>query len=169
MGNQAGGAPVTELSEFEQRIVANVKKHGCQVNHVFDPDQVTENFSYSIGFRKTVRQPEVIVFGLPKGLMHSMINEVLSQCFNGLNMADGMVVSNLIEGFDCVVKNVLDSNITHEHFGSAIWFDKHVGGGGVIDAFQIVWPGANDGLFPWEEGAAEDVIHAQPALYELAA
>lgn len=157
---------MSELTEFEQRIVANVEEYGCHVMHVFDPDGVEENFSYSIGFPVSVSQPEVIAFGLPRNLMHSMINEVHRQCRDGLIMEDGLRVSDLIEGFECELRSVGPKHIVAEYFGSAMWFHRTQTEQPLAGAFQIVWPGAANGLFPWDEGASQDVIDAQPALYE---
>ena len=155
-----------ELTEFEQRIVANVEQYGCHVMHVFDPEGIEENFSYSIGFPVSVSQPEVIVFGLERKLMHSMINEVHRQCRDGLTMKDGLRVPDLLEGFDCELRAVRPDHIVADYFGSAMWFHRTQTDHPMARAFQIVWPGALNGLFPWDEGISPDVIDAQPALYE---
>jgi len=34
------------------------------------------------------------------------------------------------------------------------------------EAFQVVWPGAQQGFYPWDEGCDLYVIDYQPALYE---
>ena len=157
---------MSELSEFEQRIVANVEQYGCHVMHVFDPDGVEEAFSYSIGFPVSVSQPEVIAFGLSSKLMHSMINELHRQCRDGLRMENGLRVADLIEGYDCELRVVRPERIIADYFGSGMWFHRHRTGQAMTEAFQIVWPGAASGLFPWDEAASQDVVDAQPALYE---
>ncbi len=157
---------MSELTEFEQRIVANVEQYGCHVMHVFDPDGVKANFSYSIGFPVSLCQSDVIVFGLDRKLMQSMINEIHRQCRDGLAMQDELRVSNLLEGFDCELRSVRSENLVAEYFGSAMWYHRTQTGHAVTGAFQIVWPGAVNGLFPWDEGVSQDVIDAQPALYE---
>ncbi|MEO0644182.1 MAG: DUF4262 domain-containing protein [Pseudomonadota bacterium] len=161
---------MSELNEFEERILANIREHGCQVNHVFDPDGVLPGKSYSIGFPETIDQPEVIVFGLPSEVMKFMINDLLRQCREeGLSLHDGLVVSDLLEGFDCIARIVQSEHIIADHFASAMWFSEHRFQTEMKDAFQIVWPSSVAGLFPWDEGVAQDVIDAQPALYEAAA
>lgn len=157
---------MSDLTEFEQRIVENVEQFGCHVMHVFDPDGVEENFSYSIGFPVSVSQPDVIAFGLPRKLMHSMINEIHRQCRDGSAMRDGLRVSDLIEGFECELRSVRSEHIVAEYFGSAMWYCRTQTKHPMENAFQIVWPGAVSGLFPWEEGVSQDVIDTQPALYE---
>ena len=155
-----------ELTEYEEKIVAEVEQHRCYVIQVFDPDGIAPNFSYSIGFPALVAQPEVIVFGLSIPLMHSMIDEIYRQCRHGLSLNGGLRVAGLINGHDCELRSVKPKHIVKDHFNSAMWFHRHRTGEPMTEAFQIVWPGAVDGLFPWDEGASQDVIDAQPALYE---
>jgi hypothetical protein len=153
-----------EETAFEQNIIANVRKHGCHINYVFDPDGDEPGFAYSVGFPETIGQPEVITFGLPMNVMQFMINETLRQCRAGLRLADGLEISGLLEGHVCVLLEIPHGNITRDYFNSAMWFRRHVAGEEMDAAFQIVWPGAQDGLFPWDEGCAEEVIALQPPL-----
>ncbi|WP_305098226.1 DUF4262 domain-containing protein [Croceibacterium aestuarii] len=154
------------LTEIEQTIVDMVDKHGCFIMSVFDPEGVAPDFSYSIGYARTVQQPDVIVFSLPKSLRASMINEIWRQMSeDGLELSDGAEISDLLEGHICVAREVTDPAAIAEHFGSAIWYYRHIGMPAVSRAFQIVWPGAHQGLLPWEEGCASEVIEDQPALY----
>lgn len=157
-----------DLTPFELKLIADIKKHGCQVLHVFDPQGEEPNFSYSIGFPETLAQPEVIVFSLDKGLMHRMINEIWRQASqDGLQLSDGLRIAGLLEGFDCIAREITDPAAIAEHFGSAIWYHRSQRGQSVERAFQIVWPGARQGLFPWEEGCAAQVITDQPPLYQM--
>ena len=157
----------SELNEIEQSIVDNVAKHGCFIMSVFDPDGEEPDFSYSIGFEHTAGQGEVIVFALPKDLRISMINEIRAQIgAGGLELVDGVAIQGLLEGYDCVAREIADMDAIREHFGSAIWFNRRFGPGEMNRAFQIVWPGAQQGLLPWDEGCSQSVIGDQPPLYE---
>ena len=152
-------------SDFETKIIANVDQHGCSINVVIDPDGNDPAFAYSIGFPKSVSQPEVIVFGLSSDMMEYMINETRRQCADeGLALKDGAVVGGLLEGFDCILRAVPADRITVEHFNSAIWYRRAVMGEKMDRAFQIIWPGASDGLFPWDESADPFVIGLQSKL-----
>ena len=151
-------------AEYEAKIISNVEKFGCHVTTVFDPEGVEPSFTYSIGFTRSIGQGEVIVFGLSSNLMGFMINETLRQCRDGLRLAEGVRISGLLEDFDVVVRSIPQANITREHFNSALWFHRREFGTELEDAFQLVWPGAREGLFPWDDGSSCD---AQPALYEI--
>ncbi|MCJ2185534.1 DUF4262 domain-containing protein [Novosphingobium beihaiensis] len=155
-----------KLDRHEQCVVDNIRDYGCQVQFVFDPDGIQPDFSYSIGFPVSVGQPEVIVYGLRNELMHSMVNEMHRQCADGLVLRDGARVSGLLEGFDCVLRHVTAPAAIKEHLGWAIWYHRNQRSVELGEAYQIVWPGAQQGLFPWEKGCDEYVISQQPALYE---
>ena len=153
---------------MEQAIVDNVAKNGCFIMSVFDPEGIEPEFSYSIGFEETVGQPEVIVFSLPKNLRASMINEVWRQVDQkGLRLSGGMEIPDLLEGHLWWAREVTSKEAILEHFGSAIWYKRHFGKGEIERVYQIVWPGAHQGLFPWEAGCAPEVIEDQPALYDM--
>ena len=155
------------LDPAEQEVVDHIRDHGCHVMHVFDDTGDYPDFSYSIGFPVTVGQPEVIVFSLKRELRHFIVNEVLRQCSAGLRLADGMRISGLLESFECTVRHVGDAEAIREHFGWAIWYHSTIRRTHLTEAYQLVWPGAVQGLFPWEEGCDADVSELQPPLYDV--
>lgn len=155
------------LTDYEQKIIDYVESDGCFVTGVFDPDHREPSFSYSVGFPKSVGQGEVIVFGLSHSLMHQMINAIWKSCSQGAVLADGLQMSGILEGFRIIVRKIVPEKIIPEFFNSAIWFHRRSFERELIDAYQIVWPGAQQGLFPWEAGCDEYVIAQQPALYQL--
>jgi hypothetical protein len=168
MGNPAcGGGKVSSRQGFsyEQDIVDNVERAGCHITTVFDPDGVDPSFAYSVGFPQTVKQPDVIVFGLPHEIMSHMINAMLDQCRSVFRMADFKHVEGLLEGHHCVLRAVQSQFIVPDFFNSAMWFNLRQTGEEMTNAFQLVWPGAIDGLFPWEPGSSQEVREYQPALY----
>ena len=97
--------------------------------------------------------------------MHSMLWELFRQLKAGKPIADGTRWSGLIEGFDCISRVVDPTNIKRDYLNSAMWFWEHSKGAGLVPVYQIIWPGAGDGLFPWEEGCADLVREYQPPLY----
>ena len=153
------------LNDFETRTLDNIATHGWSALHVFDPDGLGAEFSYSVGFTRTLGAPEFIVFGLPKDLRHYMLSEVFRQIKAGCTAAPGQRWHNLIEGFDCVGMAATDPELFTEYATSANWFWRHQGHTGHPDVIQLVWPGSKDGLFPWDDGCSPDVIAAQPRLW----
>ena len=132
---------------------------------VFDPEGINPDFTYSTGFTKTLGSPEVIVFGLDRKLMHSMIWNAFRDIQKGATLKDGGRWADLLEGFDCYVKRAEHAELFTEYAVSADWFWRHMGHEGHPEVFQIVWPGAQQGLFPWDEGCDPYVISQQPKLW----
>jgi uncharacterized protein DUF4262 len=153
------------LTDYEQRIVDSVAKHGWFCVSVFG-DKPDDVFSYSVGFSETLNMPECIIFGFSGELAHKVLWEVFHQLKAGAVLSDGRRWSGLIEGFDCISRPVHPSQITREHFNSALWYwGDPIARGRSLEAYQFFWPGVNQGLFPWERGCDQIVRDHQPALY----
>lgn len=168
-----------ELTDLEQRILDNVEEFGCHITSVSPADDEDdflddddeeeggepERFAYSIGFPRTVGQPEVIVFGFSATLAAAVINGVLDRCRDGLVLEDWAEVDGLLQGHKCMLREVEPDCLVPYYFNSAIWFARHETGEDLSRAFQIVWPGVEDGLFPWDKGCAEATRDLQTPLY----
>lgn len=124
-----------------------------------------EQFAYSVGFTETVNQPEVIVFGFSPDLSASVINGVLDLCKSGFVMEDWKVIEGLLQGHRCVLREVELENLIPHYFNAAIWHAEQKRGKPFNRAFQIVWPGIDDGLMPWDKGCSEVVRESQTPLY----
>ena len=155
----------THYSEHEQNMLADIEEHGFQSKGVFDPDGNDPNFCYSIGFTKTLEAPEFIVFGLDLELMHNMLWEVFRQVQAGAKPEHGMRWADVLEGFDCISLKADHPELLTEYSTSANWFWKDQVNEGHPPIYQLVWPGAQQGLFPWEEDCDPYVIEMQPKLW----
>ncbi|MDB2437491.1 DUF4262 domain-containing protein [Hellea sp.] len=153
------------MNDYEVSLLEKVIEHGWHATHVFDPDGNDPLFSYSTGFTKTLGMPEFIIIGLSKDLMHNMLWQIFHQLKAGAVPKDGMRWQGLLEGFDCISKKADHPDLFKEYTVSANWFWKHQGRDGHPEVFQMVWPGAQQGLFPWEEGCDSYVISQQPPLW----
>lgn len=154
-----------ELTDYEKNIIENVDKHGWFATHVFDPDGDSPSFTYSTGFSKTLDQPEFIIFGLGRDLMHYMLWEVFDQLKAGAVPMEDMRWSNVLEGFDCISKKATLSDLHKEFTRSANWFWKWNGNTEPLSVYQLVWPGTQQGLFPWENDCNPNVINQQTKLW----
>lgn len=158
------------MTEYEQDIVDKIAEHGwfcvCVGTAVGD-ESVGPDFAYSVGFWETLKKPELIVFGLPLKLMHSILWSAFRQLKAGTaSMTDGERWPDLIADFDCVSRPVHESQIHRENLNSALWYRRHrTGSDGDLTAFQLFWPGKSDGKFPWEADCTEIVRDCQPLLY----
>ena len=153
------------LNDFEQKILDNIETHGWHATAVSGSKGETKSFAYSVGFSKTLGAPECIVFGLPWDLMHHMLWEVYRQVEAGAAITQGARWQGLLEGFECVSMRATNKELFSKYAISAGWYGRNISGLGEPDVYQIVWPGARDGLFPWDQGCSKDVISAQPQLW----
>lgn len=156
------------LSEFEQRMLGNIERTGCHISIVAPMADEEDGviFAYSAGFLDTINQPEVIIFGLPRELLGFAINDTLRQCREGVILDEGVELHDILQGHKLVVRRVQPEFIVTDYLNSAIWYEQHRTGQDLTDVVQLVWPGPNDGLFPWDEGCDEAVRALQPALYQ---
>lgn len=150
------------LNDYENRLLKNVEEYGWQCLSVFDNGGEKPDFSYSIGFPVTLGAPEFIIFGLKSDVAHDILWSVFNFLKDGREVADMDRWSDLVVGYDCILRDVHPSNIVRDYFNSAMWF--HGPPEDSLKAMQIVWPDA-DGIFPWEPGCAEWVCQDQPPLY----
>jgi len=157
------------LNDYEIKLLKNVEEHGWHATCVFDPDGNDPLFTYSTGFTKSLDKPEFIIFGLSKELMHDMLWEVYSQLEAGAVPQDGMRWQDLLEGTDCVSKKATHPDLLKEYTRSSKWLWNHQKRDGNPEIYQMVWPGAQQGLFPWEKNCDPYVITQQPALWDNSA
>lgn len=152
------------LDAADQELVDNVQEHGFHSMGVHADTEVP-GFRYSIGFWETLGSPEVIIFGLDLKLMHNMLWEMFRQIKSGARLADGARWSELIEGFDCISRPVHPSQM-REHFGYALWYRRYRKQNVQdLQAYQLFWPGRQQGLYPWDPDCVQEVRDHQPTLY----
>jgi hypothetical protein len=152
------------LNTYERTMLRTVAEHGWQCTKVFDPDGNQPDLAYSVGLWESICAPELIVFGLDIDLMHEMLWVIYRRLKSGVLLSDGARWPGVLEGFECVSRPVHPSQLKIEYFNSALWYREYQTGDRMLQAYQIFWPGAENGLFPWEAGA-ETVRELQPLLY----
>lgn len=165
-----------DLTRYERQILANVEEFGCHITVVGasqddddedepgNSDTAGERFAYSVGLPRTVGQPEIIVFGFSTELSAAVINTVLAMCREGLVLEDWAEIDGLLKDHRCIARDVRPQCLVPSYFNAAIWFAEHEGHD-FSRAMQIVWPGVDDGLFPWDKGCSPDVRALQTPLY----
>ncbi len=151
------------LDDAERKVVDDVARYGFHSLNVGAGDGEAQ-FRYSIGFWESA-SPDLIIFGLDPKLMHNMLWEMFRQIQAGNSLSEHKRYSDLIEGSDCIVRQVHASQL-REYFGFGLWYRRHKGYDPMtLVAYQVFWPGAVQGLFPWEPGCVEEVRDFQPLLY----
>lgn len=142
----------------DKRVADDIREYGCHVISVFDPEEATPYFSYSIGVQETSDVPEVIVVGLKPELGGFMVNEYNRQVRAGTRFKRGVLYPGFLEGFDVYIEPARKKVVAQYTFGCDRYYgDKE------YSVVQIVWP-STAGVWPWQKGASEWLKVNQPML-----
>lgn len=142
----------------DEKLVAHVAEHGWYVLFVLEMDE-TPGWAFSIGLYQNFNHPEVVVFGLDKEVMHSVIDSIGEEVRRGKSFAVDGLYPDLIDAYSCTFKPV--NPVWYYHFlGYANWFYQ----GQDYPALQCIWPDKNN-LFPWDPEFNPQWVWAQPLLF----
>ncbi|HRX75222.1 MAG TPA: DUF4262 domain-containing protein, partial [Hyphomonas sp.] len=153
------------ISDEERRILDSIEAHGWYAVHRFDPELEKPNFTYTVGFTKTLNAPEFIVFGLHRDVMFDMLAGVFEQVKAGRKIGDNQVWKGLTEDFECVGRKASHPDLFGKYATLADWYWKRSGNQGHPAVIQLTWPGLLDGLYPWDRKCRADVKAAQTKLW----
>ncbi len=155
-----------QLTKSERRVIDDIRAFGWHGVWV-EEDAEQPNFNYSVGFLDTLQHAEIIIFGLPRKVMHEIMWEMFRDIQSGRRFEEPALYDGLIERFACAVRPVHPTQ--HRlYLGYALWYLRWLGAGRELKAVQLFWPG-KDGLFPWELGCSSVAVARQPLLYLPAA
>lgn len=105
-----------------ESIKENIQKYGWQFQYVFDANGEREEFSYSIGFEESFDHPEIMIFGLKRETMHSILSDIASEIKDGRKFEEGVRTANVLGGeFDVIFKSVKEKYLP-EYAGIATRF-----------------------------------------------
>jgi hypothetical protein len=155
------------MNDFERKIIDSIAVHGWFGLSVSGEGEHAPPFTYSVGFETSLQCPEFIVFGLPGKLAHSMLWNVFRQIRDsGVWPREGLHWSGVLEDYDCISRSVHRTQMRSSYFNSVLWYRNHCGSKDTPPtAFQLFWPGIENGLFPWEPNCTQQVRKMQPLLY----
>ena len=143
----------------DAKALADIETYGLHILNIKEEGD-SPPFAYSIGIEKSLGLPELIVIGLKGTLGASIINECYRRMKAGERIEPGVVLDGLLGGdFPCRIGEV-DPAHQRDYMGWAVWLYKEAG----FRAWQIMWPSATTGVFPWEPEASEWFRNWQPLL-----
>lgn len=145
-------------AENDKRVERDVRKYGCHVISVFDPNGEQPFFSYSIGIQRSSGAPEAIVVGLKPELGGYIINEYNRQVRSGMRFKRGTLYEGFLEGFSVYLEPARPKSLAEYTFGCNRYY-----GAEKFSVLQIVWP-STTGVWPWEKAASEWFKNNQPML-----
>ena len=142
------------VDSSEKAVLADIDQYGWHGLWIREDDEGPQ-FTYSIGFYRTLGAPEVIVVGIRSELAHSMLWEAYRRVRRGETLTPGRLYDGFLDEHPITFVNVSD-DARRQYFGFADWYYK-----GDFPAAQLVWPSAADGRWPWD---SESLAHLQPLL-----
>ena len=105
-----------------ESIRENIQKHGWKYQYVFDANGEKEDFSYSIGFEESFDHPEIMIFGLKRETMHSILSDIASDIKEGRKFEEGVRTGDVLSGeFEVIFKSV-NEGFLPEYAGIATRF-----------------------------------------------
>ena len=142
----------------DRRVANHVRKYGCHVVSVFDPEDKLPTFSYSIGIQATMGVPEAIVIGLSPDLGHFLIYEYNDQVRQGVKFERGVPYADFLEGFNIYVEPAQPKLLTEYTLGCSRFYK-----GEAYSVVQLIYP-TTSGVWPWQDGASKKFKALQPLL-----
>lgn len=147
------------LDEHDQKFLDIIDEHGWHVTLVGGDDE-GPGFAYSAGIFGSTGRPELIVFGLPMEVGHSVVNEYGNRMRAGETLALGDFYDGFLEGHPVTFISVEDGDQIKQHATWADWFyDRRP-----FPLLQLVYPDSRSGAFPWQAGYREEWRWHQPLL-----
>jgi Domain of unknown function (DUF4262) len=138
----------------EKAVLADIDRYGWHGLWTREDDEGPQ-FTYSIGFYRTLGAPEVIVAGIRSELAHPLLWEAYHRARRGEALAPGRLYDGFLDGHPVTFANVT-GDARGDYFGFAHWYYK-----ADFPALQLVWPSADGGRWPWD---SESLARQQPLL-----
>ena len=143
-----------DLSERDERTIANVETFGCDVVQV-KRSIAGPGWSYTLGVHDTCGKPEVITVGLREETAHFLLNGAADRSRSGVNLAEGRH-RDMVGEVECEFRPV-DQKWVRHLMGWALWYYDRT----EFPVLQAVYPD-RDNRFPEETGF--DKAFQQPLL-----
>ena len=145
------------MTPAEQSIHDDVQRFGWSAMNVFE-DKEGPGFQYSIGFFRSFKHPEVLIFGQQSKVMHGMLTRIADGIREGKRYAAGSEAEDILDGYRCVFRRV-PIELVREYLGHAQWYYDY----DEFPALQCIWPDRG-GRYPWDADASEELRRREPVL-----
>ncbi len=120
-------------------IKNNIEKHGWQFQYVFDENGEKAEFSYSIGFEESFGHPEIMIFGLKRETMHTLLSNLAYDLKNGATFQPNVKTKGVLSGeFEAVFKPLKDSQLSNYAGVAARYYEKP------FRVLVMLWPDKNN-------------------------
>ncbi|MGB5215320.1 MAG: DUF4262 domain-containing protein [Anderseniella sp.] len=155
------------LNNHRRKTLSKIEKHGWTATYVYDPGDNHIDFAYTIGF-SDFGAPELIAFDLPAEIADYVFWEAFDLVKSGKQIHHGfkhIAPDPDSHGFECTFLEATHPDTWSKYIFDAKNHSRERGRGDKPAAMQIVWPSAENRLYPWQPNCPQTVIDAQPPLY----
>jgi hypothetical protein len=132
-------------NRINKNVSEKIEKFGWQFQFVFDENGEKQDFVYTIGFEESFKHPEIMIFGLKKETMHSILSDISEDLRNGQTINPNVKNSNILSGEFEVMFKPLKEKFYSELAGIASrYYDKP------FRVYIMLWPDKNN-ILPTED------------------
>lgn len=143
-----------------KKVRKDIKQHGWHLILIEGNQQ--PGFCYTIGLWETYAHPELMIFAPkadPCGYAFA-IQALVARIQKGEKVLAGSPQAGLFGQYDGAIRSVLPAYFSPFLGTAANYYGHHD-----FKALQIFWPD-KQGSFPWQDGFQEDLLRAQPNLWQ---
>jgi hypothetical protein len=127
-------------------IKEHIQKYGWRFQYVFDAEGEKEDFAYTIGLEESFGHPEIMIFGLERDTMHSLLQEVVNAVRGGSVFKPGQRYAEILSGDYDVMFKPLKGSAYPEYAGMATDYYERP-----FQIYVMLWPDKNN-VLPTESG-----------------
>ncbi|MFA6152221.1 MAG: DUF4262 domain-containing protein [Chitinophagaceae bacterium] len=140
-----------------KKLNADIEKFGWTII-ALEATEYLPSYAYTIGLWKNYRHPEIIVFGLPVGMLHTVLNEAGAMIKSSQKLESGKLYNDFFEnGNTCFIP------VDERNFRDYINYATELNGALAFPAFELIWTDKNL-KFPWEDNFDTELKFKQPLL-----
>lgn len=128
------------------KVKENIDQYGWQYQYVFDENGEKQPFGYSIGFEESFRHPEIMLFGLARDTMHTILSNIAQDLRDGRVFEPDVRTKGILSGDFEILFKPMKELFHPEYAGTATNYYKKP-----IRVFVMFWPDKNN-ILPVESG-----------------
>ena len=143
--------------DADRKVLADIRDVGWHLVHVPEVGR-TPGWAFTIGLFHSFGHPEILVFGLPRSAMLTLLGRLASNVREGERYLPGTTSERVLEGYECSFRPVHPRWFS-PLLGYASWFYGDDG----FACVQCLWPD-RDGNLPDAPDFEPELRGTQPLL-----
>lgn len=146
------------MDDQEQKVFRDIDEYGLHVKLILEGSNLP-GWAFSVGLYERFQHPEILLFGLPKQMMHQVLNHIAEDIKQGRTYMSGFEYADILEGVTCIFHSI-DQNWYQPFLGWATWFYD----GDDFPVLQCIWSDKEQN-YPWSARFPAKFRSHQPYLF----